>query len=146
MPPKSCFPWREPAKRAPYPSYQSVERKPREPSVPSEPIPPGLLTKEFLDNCNVMQLQLLEPLVRKLSSIPEVEEETEQERQQALLDTYFPHFFTAPTPRLAPRTQPSASRALKFSTPLPSARIVGLTDGNAEASVQPTPITDVLRE
>ena len=47
VPQKSRFPWREPAKHAPFTSYQSVARKPREPSVPKEPIPPGLLNKQF---------------------------------------------------------------------------------------------------
>ena len=121
-------------------------RKPKEPSVPKDSIVSGVLSREFLENCNEAQLQLLQPLVRKLSVAPEVEEDTEQERQQALLAAYFPNLFTS-TPRVTPviRLQPSVSRALKFPTPKYPEKNVGATDESPEAAMS-IPITDVLRE
>ena len=121
-------------------------RKPSGPSVQKDPIVSGVLTREFLEHCNAEQLQLLQPLVRKLSVAPEVEEETEQERQQALLAAYFPNLFTS-TPRVAPvtRLRPSVSRALKFPTPKNSEKDVGGTDESPVAALS-IPITDVLRE
>ena len=90
--------------------------------------------------------------MQQLSTVPEEDEFTEHERQQALLSAYFPHLSptpatpATPAPHPAPRSQPPAFRALKFSTLLPSARIVGVTDGNAEVYAQQPPITDVLKQ
>ena len=105
-----------------------------------------VLSQECFEHCHETQLQLLQPLVRKLSVVPEVEEVTEQERQQPILAAYFPNLFTS-TPRVIPVTYPQVpvSRALKFPTPKHPEKNVGATDESPEAA-RSIPITDVLRE
>ena len=75
--------------------------------APSSPVPSALVNRalneilptEFWQTCTPAQKAMLEPVVRRLSVVPEEPQPSEEERAQAALAKAFPSLFVQPTPR-----------------------------------------------